>query len=477
MPMLRSALVALTASVLVLAPAAGAAEPAAVAYRPDLAQAPALAGDRVLWMEGIVAVDVFGAPIAGGPVQKLVSTGADWPRPLDLAASPTHAALAFQEESTPDREGDQEYLYSRLLAGPSIGPLAFRGGSPDDEPSGDRVYGAELAGDVLVAVRSAPGAESGVSDRPARITIQDLGTGAPETDLVAAGNATLGPQVSAAGPFVAYTAAGAQGAVTLVVLDRTSRAEVTRLALARAPVSFDVQADGTVAVSEPTGTDTQRIGWARPGDPALRPLVERTLRSGHVLAGDRVAHARAAAAGGVEIVLTSLDGTTVPASFAMGSPTGFDFDGTRLAFATSDCVYAAIADAVPAGAAPPAGPCPRAQAHVRPVRAKVALTRKRRTVEVRLSCPMATDRGCRGRVALYYTRRSYKPARLARRDFALARGAERELTLRVPARLLRALRHRRGNQLGITARTVDEQGRVALTGDEVRVTRPKRRVR
>ena len=136
MPKPIAALLATVAVALVLAPAAPAAEPVAVAYRPDLAQTPVLAGDRVLWIDGIVALDVFGAPAAGGRAGKLISAGADWPRPLSLAASPTRAALAFQEDSAPDGAGRQEYVYSRLLAGPSAGPLAFRGGSPDDASVG-----------------------------------------------------------------------------------------------------------------------------------------------------------------------------------------------------------------------------------------------------------------------------------------------------------------------------------------------------
>ena len=475
MPKPIAALLATVAVALVLAPAAPAAEPVAVAYRPDLAQTPVLAGDRVLWIDGIVALDVFGAPAAGGRAGKLISAGADWPRPLSLAASPTRAALAFQEDSAPDGAGRQEYVYSRLLAGPSAGPLAFRGGSPDDASSGDRVHGADIAGDVLVAVRSAPGAASGVSDRPARITVQDLAADGPETDLVAPSNATLGARVSAAGAFVAYTVLGAQGAATLIVADRTTGAEVTRLPFAQAPDTFDVQADGTVAVAESLAATRQRVGWARPGDTALRPLVASTLRFGLVLAGDRVAYARATSAGAVEIVVQALDGPFVPASFPIATPTGYDFDGTRVAFASSECVYTAIADGVPAGGATPAGPCPRAKALARPVRPAVALTPRRRAVPVRLSCPMAGEAGCRGRVVLTYTRRDGRPARLVKRGFTLARGTERKLRLRVSKPQLRALRGRGGNRLGLAVRTADEAGRVALAGDDVRLTRPKRR--
>ena len=242
--------------------------------------------------------------------------------------------------------------------------------------------------------------------------------------MVTTGNATLGPQVSAAGRFVAYTVAGGQGPVTLIVLDRVARVEVTRLALPGAPGAFDVQEDGTVAVAEAIGRSAERIGYARPGETALRPLVARGPRSGVVLAGDQVAHARATAGGGVELALTSLDGTTVPASFPMAIPSGFDFDGARVAFSTSNCVYTAPADGVPADAAPPAGPCPRATALVHRVGRTVALTRARRTVDVRLTCPMASGYGCRGRVDLRYTRRSYLSRLLARRSL-LARPRRR----------------------------------------------------
>jgi hypothetical protein len=461
--------------VLALAPAARAGAPVAVAYRPDLAQSPALAGDRVLWIDGIVALDVFGAPVTGGRAEKLLAAGADWPRPLALAASPTRAALAFQEDSPPNATGRQTYVYSRLLAGPSAGPLAFRGGSPDDAPSGDRVHGADVAGDVLVAVRSAPGARSGVDDRPARITVQDLSASTAETDLVAPSSATLGAHVSAAGNFVAYTVLAAAGAATLVVADRTTGAAVTRLAFARAPDTFDVQADGTVAVAERLGPDEQKIGWVRAGETGLHTLVARTRRLGLSLAGDRVAYARATSAGAAEIVVQALDGPFVPASFPIATPTGFDFDGTRVAFASSECVYTALADGVPAGGATPAGPCPRAKTLVRPAAPSVALTRRKRAVRVRLACPMAGEDGCRGRVVLTYTKRDGRPARLVKRGFRLPRGTERKVRLRVVKRLVRALRERSGNRLGIAVRTVDEAGRVALAGDSVRLTRPKRR--
>ena len=88
---------------------------------------------------------------------------------------------------------------------------------------------------------------------------------------------------------------------------------------------------------------------------------------------------------------------------------------------------------------------------------------------------MAGEAGCRGRVVLTYTRRDGRPARLVKRGFTLARGTERKLRLRVSKAQLRALRGRGGNRLGLAVRTADEAGRVALAGDDVRLTRPKRR--
>ena len=471
---MRTPLLVLLACLL-LAPAARAGTPVAVSYRPDLAQSPALAGDRVLWIDGIVALDVFGAPVAGGRAEKLLSAGADWPLPLSLSATPTHAALAFQEDSPPDARGRQAYVYSRLLAGPSLGPLAFRGGSPDDRPSGDRIHSADLAGDRLVAVRSAPGARSGETDRPARITVADLATGGPEADLVAPSDATLGARVSAAGDYAAYTELGAAGAATLVVRQLSTGAEVTRLAFARAPDTFDVQADGTVAVAERIGADAQKIGWVRAGETGLHTLVPSTRRLGLALAGDRVAYMRATSAGAVELVVQRLDGPFVPASFPIATPTGFAFDGERVAFATSECVYTAVADGVPAGGATPAGPCPRAKALVRPPAGRVALTRRKRAVRVRITCPMAGEDGCRGRVVLTYTKRDGRAARLVKRDFRLARGSDRRLKLRLTKAQVRALRSRSGNRLGIAVRTADEAGRVALAGAAARIAKPKRR--
>ena len=260
-----------------------------------------------------------------------------------------------------------------------------------------------------------------------------------------------------------------------MVLDRTTGAEVTRLAFARAPDTFDVQADGTVAVAERLGPDgaedrlgargRDRAAHARRADAAL----------GLSLAGDRVAYARATSAGAAEIVVQALDGPFVPASFPIATPTGFDFDGTRVAFASSECVYTALADGVPAGGATPAGPCPRAKTLVRPAAPSVALTRRKRAVRVRLACPMAGDDGCRGRVVLTYTRRNGRPARLVRRAFRLARGTERKVTLRVAKRLVRALRaaaREPARHRGADGR----RGRAASRSPAIRSasTRPKR---
>ena len=116
----------------------------------------------MLWIDGIVALDVFAAPVAGGRAEKLLERGRRLaPAAVAQPPPPRTRRSAFQEDSPPDAQGRQELRLQPAARRAEPGPLAFRGGSPDDRPSGDRIHCADLAGAVLVAVRSAPGAVSG----------------------------------------------------------------------------------------------------------------------------------------------------------------------------------------------------------------------------------------------------------------------------------------------------------------------------
>ena len=195
--------------------------------------------------------------------------------------------------------------------------------------------------------------------------MQDLSGHGPETDLVAPSSATLGARVSAAGDFVAYTVlatrAPRRSSSPIAPPAPRSRASRSR----RRPTRSTCRRTAPSRSPSAGGPGSRSAGCTRATRPGARWWRARAA-SAWSLAGDRVAYARATSAGAAEIVVQALDGPFVPASFPIATPTGFDFDGTRVAFASSECVYTALADGVPAGDATPAGPCPRAKALVRP---------------------------------------------------------------------------------------------------------------
>ena len=256
-------------------------------------------------------------------------------------------------------------------------------------------------------------------------------------------------------------------------------AEVTRLAFARAPDTFDVQEDGTVAVAERVAADAQKLGWVRAGETGLHTLVPSTARLGLALAGDRLAYMRPTAAGAVELVVQRLDGPFVPASFPIATPTGFDV--RRRAGRVRSRRSAStprLADGVPAGGATPAGRVPAREG------ARAAAGGADRADEAQ-AAPCGSGSRARWPATTAAAAGSCSPTRSAtggRRGSSSATsgcpaGPSGGVKLRLAARRSARCASGAATASAIAVRTADEAGRVALAGAAARIATPKRRAR
>ena len=420
MPALALALLLL----LLTAASARAAEPVALA-EPNLGVGPvAIAGEEVLFTDAGEGVRVRAVAPGREPVVRLEQEDPELVVPFALAASPTRLAFGFARSKS-----------SRLLAGPAGWRLTSVAGGADGQ-----VYGAALAGDVLVSVESEAGA------RAARGLARHLAAGTPPAELVPPVPGTeLLTDVRAAGRYVAYGIR--RGGVDAVVeLDRVARREAYRIELPRELEDFDLQADGKLAVAVPRTRDSSAIGWAAPGRAGVRDVAFSARRSPVRIAGDRIAYVRPAGAVSSELALSDLEGFARPVSFPLDEIEALAFDGRRLAFRTPSCVYAADLPGLAVRLIPPAGPCPRASATLTAPR-RATLGGGRRVLRYEIGCPMATGAGCEGRLAVSYQRRGGRRAALAAARFTVRRGTVRTVSVPVDADAMNALAARASNRL------------------------------
>ncbi|CAA9505786.1 MAG: hypothetical protein AVDCRST_MAG30-2188 [uncultured Solirubrobacteraceae bacterium] len=435
MPALALALLLL----LLTAASARAAEPVALA-EPNLGVGPvAIAGDEIVFADAGEGIRVRAAAPGREPVVRLEQEDPEFAVPFALAASPTRLAFGFSHRPRGAGDGTVTAV-SRLLAGPAAGRLGFVAGSPDGRRSGEQVYGAALAGDVLVSV------ESVRDEGPARVLARDLAAGTPPAELVPPVPGTeLLTDVRAAGRYVAYGIR--RGGVDAVVeLDRVARREAYRIELPRELEDFDLQADGKLAVAVPRTRDSSAIGWAAPGRAGVRDVAFSARRSPVRIAGDRIAYVRPAGAVSSELALSDLEGFARPVSFPLDEIEALAFDGRRLAFRTPSCVYAADLPGLAVRLIPPAGPCPRASATLTAPR-RATLGGGRRVLRYEIGCPMATGAGCEGRLAVSYQRRGGRRAALAAARFTVRRGTVRTVSVPVDADAMNALAARASNRL------------------------------
>jgi hypothetical protein len=222
------------------------------------------------------------------------------------------------------------------------------------------------------------------------------------TELVPLPDGIAYPRI--AGRFVAWlelTPHSSSGTIgDVVVRDRDSNSEVYRLPQASLGFvsSLSLQDDGTVALSSVSGAD-QGLGveWASPAEPFLHPVGPQAGTYDVRIRGDLIGYHRtrfdpsstAAVAPGryvSEVGTMSLAGVDRVA--ATGVASAFDFDGSRLAWATAGCTRATLHVRT---VGDPLVPSPRRSC---PLRLATAPRLRSGGVHLRLSCT-GFGRGCR----------------------------------------------------------------------------------
>jgi hypothetical protein len=181
-----------------------------------------------------------------------------------------------------------------------------------------------------------------------------------------------------AGFYVAY---GVRGGGLAVGVWRTGQ----RLYSADAAAAgLSLQTDGKVAFLLSGDECGRLVAWASPREPFTHVLPHAACGQETRIAGDRIAFVREAD-GRRELVTSDLSGAdVVPVARANARFTGFDFDGSRLAWSTPRChdtpVY--VIDVRPGSVAP----AERTACPMRIARAPLRLDRDGR-VRVRVRCP------------------------------------------------------------------------------------------
>ncbi len=455
------ALLALTAAT-ALAPSAAHAAPAVVSPTSSVEAGPALAPDgKVLWAQFTkdARLTVHSGAPGAAPATVFTTPGPTHPTNGELlggrlAATPTRALFSYSESVAVDPDG---YLaFSKLLDGPLTGPLTTLAGDDDGK---SYVHSFDVSGEAVLIAQS--GSEYGSSQLQVR-----EGNGAPK--LVGPPDAS-GGQI--AGDYVAYGTAGASGSDTQVihVLNWRTGVELYRTtAPFTAPYAygfgFDVQEDGTLAIlqANPASTGAKPVDDLAFASPAqLTPKVlatdvdPLTLR----IRGGQILFARSTVNGSQQqLLLSDLAGSVRAASFPLDYLRGYDFDGTRVAYATPRCVYV---DTVGAGTPtePPSGDCARMATST-----FTANKLKLATVQAKVTCTMAPASGCPATTRIRTA--APRPRTLATSSSTIATGATKVVTLKVSNRTLRSLR----KQYGRKRRSLIVNVRTTVTDDAGRST-------
>jgi hypothetical protein len=403
-----------------------------------VASGPALSGDRVAYGVGTsfaTRFDLLGATLGrGGPATLFSTTPSRKGEMLNggvVAASPTRTAFTF------DRIGSDAETPSsqQVFSGGPTGPFAATAGAAD---------GSTVVDEVDLAVGPAPAKEY-----PGVIEARIAG------DLVALARRT-------SDTVTRVTVTNWRTGADLYVVDVPTTA----------PYGFgfglDVQEDGTVAVraANPASTGSRPkvdVAWASAAEPTLHPVAQDVGTLVLRIDDGTILFERAHGTARRELAVADLAGTVRAASFPVGFVRGADLDGGRLAFATTTCVYAGdVPAAAPAFA--PAGTCPQASLQFRTV-----ATRTRGRVQVKLTCEMASSRGCAGRITLQTPKaKGRKVVSLGTRGFTQPAGSTRTYTVRLSSAGLRTIRGRVGSRrrtaiIDVLARATDDAGLTSST--------------
>jgi len=445
-----------------LAPGAPAlaAEIEAIDRVPILAAGPAISGDRIAY--GISdshsrSFRVLGSAIDQTPsdlyVRETPTIRGGLLGGVAVALSPTRTAFAFGE-TAPAAESPS---YQRALTGLTDAPFAFTAGDAAGRVLVDAV---DLSGDILLTTeRMSSGARAMVRDLAAGTPAFDVG------DLVLAARVAE-PYVAVATRFVDVFNHVNEAFNHVSVTNWRTGAELYAVDVPVTPpygVGFglDVQEDGTIAVrtANPASTGAAPkvdLAWASAAAPTPHTVATDVGTQITRISGGRILFERAHGPRTRELATADLAGNVRSASFPMGYVTGADLDGSKIAFATTTCVYAGDLPETAPKVAPP-GTCPQHS---------LALTTgpssKKGAVKVTVGCVMAASNGCAGMVTLQTPKaKRRKVIMLATKSYRVAAGRERSFTVTIPKRKLNALRARVGTRrtkaiIDVVARAKDE---------------------
>ena len=230
---------------------------------------------------------------------------------------------------------------------------------------------------------------------------------------------------------------------------------------------FALQADGKVALAQTEELSSDcRIEWFSKAEPTPH-RIELCPRGRIRMANDRIAFDKAEGTAGASLNVTTLAGQW--RAFTFFDPgrglTGFDFDGSRLAYGARGCIRADDAIWVDDLQSPDVdSPTVEGGRCTAAVLTKVARADRKGLVRVRVSCP----EGCVGELNLYVGKSvaSRRPAR-----FTVEAGGSRSVPIRLQS--LRDVR-RFGSRVYSARVSVEQRGPVTQTfKGAVRVLRPR----
>lgn len=455
--------VALTLCGFGVAPASASISGLAV---PSSGDSVVLAGESVVWSQGqIDGANSVRRVLLDGQVSEVFRT----PRPSRgrivlppvLAASDRLLAIGSGEDEV-GADGFSDPIWSELRVGPLGGQLAV---TVARDLLLDK-YGFDVSGDLVASVeRQAAGASKCV------VRVRDLGAATNVTvGPPLACPATAMPEVRLAGTWAATLAPSGSGS-EIAVYDWPAGRLAYRLAVPDrlSALTWDLQEDGTIAAAGPSRAD-----WASVAEPRRHAVVVPRRSSAVRLVAGELAYLRRRAPArtkpddaSLELVVQPLGGQPRPVSFPVASAEAFDFDGSRAALITVQCVYEGDVAVGPAPTTPPSGICPGVAISLAPRLAYypepgLSWNPAARTLTTRVFCELSGPSGCAGGLTVTGTsRRIGRPIKVATGSFAAPRFGTSHTTLRLASAKLADLRRtsRRGVRVTVTAVTRDVSGR------------------
>ena len=352
---------------------------------------PRLAGGSVVWADHPPdgSIHVMRADLASGARTELSTT----PRPAkaaeflaaDVAGSSSAMAAAVRRIDPAGTKNPQYNTLEGHLMGARLGGAAATLVSCRSY-RGLGALSLALTDEVLVTAQETcadPAIGSTLLIRP--VTAAGFGAPAPfDTGMIFTRN------VSAAGPYIAWNGQTPTGGLPIVVWNRVVGAEAYRVA-STGIGRWAIQADGTFVGLRFVPAAGCELVWASIAEPVLHssPSASCLMWSRLRLAAGRIVYRQ-----DTTLVSRTLDGPETVVARGVSPTSGFDFDGTRIAYGVPGCASDTIVVRDLTDGEPPAAPprdC-RAILASRTVRIPVG-----RLARLELTCPD----GCRGTVRVF----------------------------------------------------------------------------